>query len=119
MDKMAYDGYLVRWHATGVKICEYFEDGLTLGSWNLLRRNPMGYAMLSNMRLLTEHGFVTRFLAAAQMIAYAIVGGNPQYLFQTNCKWITLLALPYGIALSFRRREQFKWDHPIKRRNDT
>lgn len=50
-------------------------------------------------------------------IALSIVAGYPSYIFKTNKKWLTVLALPYGILLSFRRREQFKWDDPINKRN--
>jgi len=117
MDAMALDGYKLRWYSGAVYIGEYQEDGLTKGNWNLLRNNKMGYAMLSNQRLLYESSFKSKFMAAAQHIALSIVAGYPSYILKSNQKWLTLLALPYGVLLSFRRREQFKWDDPINRRN--
>ena len=116
-DAMALDGYKVRWYSKAIYVREYIEDGLTKGNWNLLRNNKMGYAMLSNQRLLYEDSFVSKFRAAAQHIALSIVAGYPSYILKSNKVWITLLAIPYGVALSFRRREQFKWDDPINRRN--
>ena len=83
----------------------------------LLRKNKMGYAMLSNMQMITNEEFKEKFKAAGQHIALSIVAGYPSYIFKTNKKWLTVLALPYGILLSFRRREQFKWDDPINKRN--
>jgi hypothetical protein len=114
---MALDGYKVRWFKDPVYVCEYLEGGQTQGSWNLLRKNKMGYAMLSNQRLLYTKSFKEKFKSAGQHIALSIVAGYPSYILKSNKKWLTLLALPYGFLLSFRRREQFKWDDPINRRN--
>ena len=44
-DKLAMLGYKIRWYNEGIYICEYQEEGLTKGNWNLLRKNKMGYAM--------------------------------------------------------------------------
>lgn len=116
-DKLAMDGYKIRWYSLGIYVCEYQEGGLTKGNWDLLRNNKMGYAMLSNQRLIYGKDFIGNFKAAAQHIALSIVAGYPSYILKSNKKWLTLLALPYGVLLSFRRREQFKWDDPINRRN--
>lgn len=116
-DAMALDGYKIRWYKDAVYICEYLEDGQTQGNWNLLRKNKMGYAMLNNQSLLYLRTFKARFKSATQHIALSIVAGYPSYIFKSYKKWLTLLALPYGILLSFRRKEQFKWDDPINRRN--
>ena len=67
--------------------------------------------------MITNEEFKEKFKAAGQHIALSIVAGYPSYIFKTNKKWLTVLALPYGILLSFRRREQFKWDDPINKRN--
>lgn len=116
-DKLAMLGYKIRWYNEGIYICEYQDIGLTKGNWDLLRKNKMGYAMLSNMQMITNEEFKEKFKAAGQHIALSIVAGYPSYIFKTNKKWLTVLALPYGILLSFRRREQFKWDDPINKRN--
>lgn len=116
-DTMSLAGYKIRWYKYPIYVCEYLEGGQTQGSWDLLRKNKMGFAMLSNLRLLTARNFGEKFKSAAQHIALSIVAGNPSYILKSKKKWITLLALPYGILLSFRRREQFKWDDPIHRRN--
>lgn len=116
-DAMALDGYKIRWYKDPAQVCEYIEDGQTKGNWNLFRNNKMGYAMLSNSRLLIVRTFKEKFKSAGQHIALSIVAGYPSYILKSKKKWITLLALPYGILLSFRRREQFKWDDPVNRRN--
>lgn len=118
MDAMALDGYKIRWYSIAVYEAEYHDGGLTKDNWNLLRKNKMGYAMLSNQRLLYAKSFKERFKAAGQHIALSIIAGYPGYILQSNKLLLTLLALPYGILLSFHRREQFKWDDPINRRNN-
>ena len=115
-DDMALDGYKLRWYNDAVYVAEYLPDGQTLGSWNLIRRNPMGYAMLSNQALRYKKGKV-RFKSAGQHIALSIVGNNVGYILKTNCQWLTLLALPYGLMLAIHRKNQFKWDDPIKKAN--
>ncbi len=117
LDAMALDGYKLRWHNTPIYVCEYLEGGQTQGNWNLLRNNKMGFAMLCNQKLLYEKTLKKKLKAAGQHIALSIVAGYPGYILKSNKKWLTLLALPYGILLSFRRRAQFKWDDPINRRN--
>ena len=74
-DKLAMLGYKIRWYNEGIYICEYQEEGLTKGNWNLLRKNKMGYAMLSNMQVLTNQCFKEKFKAAGQHIALSIVAG--------------------------------------------
>lgn len=117
MDAMALDGYKLRWYSEPIYVCEYHDDGLTKGSWDLLRNNKMGYAMLSNQRLLYERSFKSLIQSAAQHIALSINAGYPSYILKSNRKLITLLSIPYGLLLSIRRKRQFKWDDPVNRRN--
>ena len=44
-NKIAYDGYLVRYFNEGIYYCEYLEDGLTYGGNCLYARNPKQWAM--------------------------------------------------------------------------
>lgn len=117
LDGMAMDGYKVRWYKKAIYICEYLEDGQTKGNWDLLRNNKMGYAMLSNQRLLYEKSLKALIRAAAQHIALSINAGYPKYILKSNRKLITFLALPFGLILAIRRKQQFKWDDPVNRRN--
>ena len=112
LDRMALDGYFLRWYNKAIYLCDYLEDGLTAGSWDLLRNNKMGYAMLSNLKLLTARSKKKQYKEAAQCIALSITAGHPSYIFQSNRPWMTLAAFPYGLLLSLRRRRQFRYDNP-------
>lgn len=109
-DEIALDGYKLRWHKDIVYICEYLEDGLTKGSWNLLKENPMGYAMLFNQQLKYVEDKKKAFGTAVQMVSNIVLANQWRYLKQSNKKLITIIALPLGILLSFRRKIQFKLD---------
>ncbi|MFV2047204.1 glycosyltransferase family 2 protein [Metabacillus litoralis] len=105
--EMALDGYKIRWHKDIICICEYREDGLTRGSWNLIRNNPMGYAMMYNHMLKYDKSFLYKYKAAVQFIALSIVGRNPIYILKSNKLAPTLLAFPVGLVVSIRRKLQF------------
>jgi glycosyltransferase involved in cell wall biosynthesis len=108
LNEIALKGYKIRWHKDIIYICDYLDDGLTKGNWNLLKRNPMGYAMLYNHKLKFTKKIKDKFNYACQHIALSIIGKEYKYILKTNSKGITLLALPFGFILSSRRKRQFK-----------
>ena len=110
MNEMALRGYKLRWHPKVIYVCEYQELGLTKGSWNLERSNPMGYAMLANHKLKYGLSFMNRLRMAARFIALSIVGNNCTYIRKSNAPFLTMLILPYGIALSWRKARQYKME---------
>ncbi|SCJ34492.1 Hyaluronan synthase [uncultured Clostridium sp.] len=108
LNEIALNGYKVRWHKDIIYICDYLNDGLTKGSWNLIKNNPMGYAMLYNHKLKFTKGIKEKFNYACQHIALSIIGEQYGYIFESNSKVLTILALPFGYMLSLRRKNQFK-----------
>lgn len=106
-NEIAMAGWKLRWRAEKLYICEYLPDGQTMDD-RLVKKNPMGFAMMHNQNLLIQKGIKKKFRSAAQMIALSIYAGHPEYICQSNYKWITLIALPYGALLSIRRRMQYK-----------
>lgn len=106
--EMDLHGYFVRWYNKVGVISEYLEDGLTVNSFSLLQKNPMGYAMAFNHQLKYKKVFKERFVSAYLMICYAIIGKNITYLSESNDKLLTLLAFPVGVIVAFRRKIQFK-----------
>lgn len=110
LNDMALDGYKVRWHKDIIYICDYLEDGLTKGHFDLLRKNPMGYAMLYNNKLKYSKGFKEKIYNSAQMIALSIIGKNFNYVFNSYDKISTFIALPIGLVITIRRRIQFSHD---------
>lgn len=108
LNEIALKGYKIRWHKDIIYICDYLEDGLTRGSWNLLKNNPMGYAMLYNHKLKFTKGLKKRVNYTCQYIALSIVGKNMSYILKSNDKLLTFICFPLGVILSIRRKKQFK-----------
>ena len=104
---MAMAGWKLRWRADKLYICEYLPDGQTRDN-RLVKRNPMGFAMMYNQNLLFHEDFSSRFNDAAQMIALSFYAGNLHYLKKSNSKSMTALAFPAGILLGIRRKIQFR-----------
>lgn len=110
LNDMALDGYKIRWHSDIIYICDYLDDGLTKGAFNLLKKNPMGYAMLYNHKLKYSEGFKEKIYNSTQMIALSLIGKNANYILKSNSLLYTLLSIPLGIIIYFRRKGQFKDD---------
>ncbi len=108
LDDMALDGYKLRWHNRVIVISEYLEDGLTKGSWNLIKKNPMGYAMLYDHKLKYHHGLKDRINDVIQMIAQSIIGRNPLYFLQSNAPILASICYPLGICIAIRRMIQYR-----------
>lgn len=107
-NQIALEGYNLRWYNKITYIARYQENGLTKDSFNLIKKNPMGYAMMYKQRILLSNNFKNKFYNATQMIAYSIIGKSFNYIYKENKdKVITSLALPMGLILSIRRRIQF------------
>ena len=105
-NEIALKGYKYRWHNEKLYVCEYLPDGQTRDD-RIVKNNPMGFAMMHNQNMLLTDSFLAKCRSAMQMTALSICGKAPSYILKTNCLSATLLTLPVGIALSFRRRRQF------------
>ena len=107
-NQLALEGYSFRWYNKVTCIVRYQENGLTKDSFNLIKKNPIGYAMMYKQRILLNNKLKDKFYNACQMIAYSIIGKSFNYIYKENKdKVITSLALPMGLILSIRRKIQF------------
>ena len=107
-DQLALDGYKIRWFNEIVYLCEYQTDGLTNSSWNLLRKNPMGYAMLFNMQLKYVGGGKSRINLILQFLSCCCIAKEYGYISECNVGMSKYLLFPFGWLLSIRRKLQFK-----------
>lgn len=103
---MALAGYKYRWRCEKLYICDYLTDGLTRSD-SIVKRNPMGFAMMHNQNMLLRSSFREKLSCAMQMTALSLYAGNPSYLRKSNCMAATVLSFPLGFALSIRRRMQY------------
>ena len=105
-NQIALEGYKLRWFNIITCIVRYQEEGLTKGSWGVLKNNPMGYAMMFNHRLLYEKSFQNMCYNTIQMISCTILGHHMKYLLKSNNKFLTILLFPIGCVVAVRRYMQ-------------
>lgn len=103
---IALAGYKYRWRAEKLYICDYLTDGLTQSD-TIVKRNPMGYAMMHNQNMLLCSSFREKLRCAVQMTALSLYAGEASYLKESNCMAATVLSFPLGFILSIRRRMQY------------
>ena len=108
LDDMALDGYKLRWHNRVIVISEYLDDGLTKGSWNLLKKNPMGYAMLYNHKLKYHHRIKDRIHDVVQLVAQSLLGNVPLYFLRSNAPILAGICYPIGVCIAIRRKIQYR-----------
>lgn len=104
--KMALDGWKLRWRSEKLYICEYLADGQTKND-RLVKRNPMGFAMMFNQNMLFTKGIRKNFYNAAQMTALSYYANHLNYIKQSNNALMTILSFPIGIILGMRRKRQY------------
>lgn len=107
LNEIALHGYKIRWYNKIGVISEYLNDGLTRNSFDLIKKNPMGYAMVFNHNLKFKKTFKDKFVSAYLMVCYSIIGNNLHYLAKSNNKLFTIIAFPVGVLVALRRKIQF------------
>lgn len=107
LNEIALQGYKIRWYNKVGVISEYLDDGLTKNAFDLIKKNPMGYAMLFNHKLKHKKTFKEKFVSAYLMVCYSILGKNLSYLSESNNIFYTILAFPMGMITALRRSIQY------------
>ncbi len=108
LNEMALNGYKLRWFNRVIVISEYLDGGLTKGAWTLMKKNPMGYAMLHEHKLKIATDLRKKIYNTIQVIALSIVGENSMYPFRGENKILSALCYPAGLLLALRRMYQFR-----------
>ena len=106
-DRMALDGYKLRWFDKVIYRCAYLPGGLTDSTWRLLKENSMGYAMLYDVRLQSMKGLINRLKNAIAFDAYCILAGEFSYIRKSSSPVMALALSPAGLLLACRRKRQF------------
>lgn len=106
-NNMSLDGLKIRWRDEKLYICDYLPDGQTRDN-SLVKRNPMGFAMMHNQNMKINPRFIDKCKSAVQMTALSLYAGNFSYLKQSNCLAATILTFPVCVVVAARRKKQFK-----------
>lgn len=105
-DRMALDGYILRWYNKVIYLCEYQNGGLSASSWRLLRDNPMGYAMLYNIRLEYTKNIRMIINYALQYIVCCCLANKKMQILRCVKPILSIFLFPVGFVLFLRRKMQ-------------
>jgi glycosyltransferase involved in cell wall biosynthesis len=89
-------------------IVEYLEDGSSMNMLKQYRRNPKGFAFSRKNRMLLATNFKEKFKNAIHYISSSMFIKNGSFLKESPSKFITVLAIPFGILLNLYIRTKTK-----------
>lgn len=78
---------------------EYQEDGSSKNIVSQYFRSPRGFAFYRNAVMLYHPSSKTRCISAMHYISSNIIIRNKRFLSESSKKWMSVLALPFGILL--------------------
>lgn len=83
-----------------VCIVEYMEDGSSLNMLNQYRNNPKGFAFIRVENLKNSKlKLIFKFKECIHYVASSLISRNKNFIKDTPCKLITILAIPMGFIM--------------------
>lgn len=107
-DRMALDGYKIRWYNKAIYFCEYLQDGLTLGGYKLYTNNLMGCAMANNIKIESADTIMKKMQLLIEIVVACCLKNDFTYLKQCKYPMLSYLLLPIVYIYSFRRKALIK-----------
>lgn len=78
---------------------EYREDGSSKNMISQYIRNPHGFSFFRKVAMTYAVSFKEKFRESIHYVSSNMMIRNDKFWIQSPCKWTTLLATPFGIAL--------------------
>lgn len=82
-------------------VVEYMEDGSTKNIINQYSKNPKGFLHERKIRMKYAYTFKERFTNAMHYVSSSIMIGNRKLIGESSDKFLTILALPFGLLLYY------------------
>lgn len=106
-DRIALDGYRIRYYDEKIYVCEYLEDGLTKGGNRLYYHNLMGCAMALNAKLSHTKGFRNRWHLIREILICCYLKHDLSYVPEICSPTLAYAMLPVAFIYYLRRRRLF------------
>lgn len=87
---------------------EYQEDGSSKNMFRQYLRNPKGFAFIRKIDMQYKCGLKNKFRACIHYVSSSMISHNKSFLNESPEKLLTILAIPFGIALTFYIRRKAK-----------
>lgn len=98
-----------------VCMVDYQLDGSSTNMYRQYVRNPKGFAFWRKEQMKRSKHFISRFKACVHYVSSSLIDRNWQFVSQSPCIFLTLLAIPLGAALTiYIKRKAKKSFYKIK-----
>ena len=87
---------------------EYQADGSSANMFRQYLNNPKGFAFLRTVYMKYDKTIKRKFMNCIHYVSSSIISKNKKFLKETPEKGLTILAIPFGIALTFYIKQQVK-----------
>lgn len=87
---------------------EYQEDGSSATMWKQYVNNPKGFAFWRKICMQYPMSTKRLFIDCIHYVSESIIAGDKQYIKKSPKRIMTILAMPFGIALSLYTRIKVK-----------
>jgi glycosyltransferase involved in cell wall biosynthesis len=95
-------------------IVDYQIDGSSFGMYRQYWNNPLGFMFLRKEHLRLNKSFMSRLRYCTHYVSHCIRANRISDLFSNPCPWITVITLPFGIALYFWTYYKVKCNKTMK-----
>ena len=89
-------------------IVEYQPDGSSFGMYRQYWNNPRGFSFYRLTEMRFAPTLKRRFMVCIHYVASSIIARNRRFISESNQKALTILAIPFGIALYLLIRHKVK-----------
>lgn len=87
---------------------EYQADGSSANMFRQYLNNPKGFAFLRKVYMKYDKTLKRKFMNCIHYVSSSILSKNKKFLKETPEKALTILAIPFGIILTFYIKQQVK-----------
>lgn len=114
-DKLALDGYKLRYYAKYIYIYSYREDGLTRGGYETYRKGIMGCAMAYDIKARSAVTIKDRMRCVIELLVGCVITGNFGYILKSQYPFTGLALLPVGVCYALNRKRILRREEGMKR----
>lgn len=80
---------------------EYLDDGSSMNIINQYKKNPRGFSFFRKVAMKYAPSLKEKFREAIHYVSSNIMVRNYKFLKESPCKWVTIIAIPFGTMLYF------------------
>lgn len=80
---------------------EYQLDGSSTNMYRQYLKNPQGFVFIRKIDMRYDKGLIKKFKTCIHYVSSSIISKNKNYIKESPKKILTILAVPFGIVLTY------------------